>query len=78
MHGSTIDSSSAGSRGRQFKPTGNIARSVSIEAAAKIVGVNSHMVQTLAHSETAGAVHSQGPNDEGLPAYVGGNLLPHS
>jgi len=45
-------------------------------------GWQSHMVQALASFGDGRGGPSQGgallPNDEGLPAYVAGNLLPHS
>jgi hypothetical protein len=45
-------------------------------------GWQSHMVQTLASFGDGRGGPSQGgallPNDEGLPAYVAGNLLPYS
>jgi hypothetical protein len=48
----------------------------------QVSGWQSHMVQTLASFGDGRGGPSQGgallPNDEGLPAYVAGNLLPHS
>ena len=71
-----------GSPGSESMPLDQMSDHSNFQVSGFAAGWQSHMVQTLASFGDGRGGPSQGgalpPNDEGLPAYVAGNLLPHS
>jgi len=71
-----------GSPGSESMPLDQMSDHSNFQVSGFAAGWQSHMVQTLASFGDGRGGPSQGgallPNDEGLPAYVAGNLLPYS